>query len=169
MLTNAVFVGLVTLICSLSCATEVCRPRSSMTGWSTDCVVVSAGYDLIWLMMYELPLFCSDEFAVPSDESLYVANNWDVVVYSTGDIAVIVMTAPSTTRKVMIIVMTCLRMMSKKADSVMPSFSCFAPAPAWPGACCSTIFSAIEVYSHLRPCRTERPSQHGTRLPVLSP
>ena len=75
MLTNAVFVGLVTLTCSLSCATVVCNPRSSITGYSTDCVVVSTGYDLIWLMIYELPLFCSDEFAVPSDESLYVANN----------------------------------------------------------------------------------------------
>lgn len=116
-----------------------------MTGCRTDCVVVSAGYDLIWLMMYELPLFCSDEFAAPSEESLYVANNCAVVEYFTGDIIVNPIAAPSTTAKVMMIVMTCLRMMPNRPESVMPSLSGCAPAAAAPEACCSIVLSTIEV------------------------
>ena len=42
---NAVFVGFVTVSCPARFATVVSRPRSSITGFSTDSVVASVGYD----------------------------------------------------------------------------------------------------------------------------
>ena len=45
MFTNAVFVGFVTVSCPARFATVVSRPRSSITGFSTDSVVASVGYD----------------------------------------------------------------------------------------------------------------------------
>lgn len=122
-LTKAVFVGLVTLICPLSCATDVCRPRSSMTGCSTDCVVVSVGYDLIWLMIYELPLLCSAELVV-SLPSLYVAKSCAVDEYATGLVAVQSVITPTTATNVTTIVIQCFLRIPNKSEKV--TLDCFA-------------------------------------------